>query len=389
MYTLLAAYLDKVLPTLETAKAKFSDTLKLEQGINIMDLTEWYVKEEVQMLVIRACMEEILKSYNDTIIVLPEAWKLLPQARNTPVKLVFEKYIREGATNNNFLHIDAQDLGGVDKVPLRQVSIWIMGHMMQFDEVVRLLKQTIGVEIKPKEIQTLPLGHFIVAAGDKVTKIYVWPDGVPEDVARMVAKHENDWTPELVKDMLSKRQTPSTSDPHPGFEPKSYGDNPIVTIIESMAVRVQQLEKDVADLKVEGVLPSSITIKNAVQELQNEVIGLKEYLRNITIIETASVNGNATLTKTTMNVKVEAASLIFSLNTLTIAGKIMWVAKEGGLNNWKTANEIQKLLTDKGWSPPRIQVYHELSDLVHKGFLGVRKSHRQEWKLAEFVKFEG
>jgi hypothetical protein len=361
MYTLLAAYLDKVLPTLENAKAKFSDTLKLEQGINIMDLTEWYVKEEVQMLVIRACMEEILKSYNDTIIVLPEAWKLLPQARNTPVKLVFEKYIREGATNNNFLHIDAQDLGGVDKVPLRQVSIWIMGHMMQFDEVQRLLKQTIGVEIKPKEIQTLPLGHFIVAAGDKVTKIYVWPDGIDKDTARMVAKRENDWTPELVKDMLSKRQALSVSEPRPGFEPKGYGDNPITTIIESMVARLQKVEEEIALLKD--------------QQDRGRV-------------KAASVEDIATLTKTSMQVKIEAASLKFSLNTLTIAGKIMWIAKEGGLDGWKSISEIEKLLTDKGWSPARIQVYHELSGLVDKGFLGVRKSDRQEWKLAEFVKIE-
>jgi hypothetical protein len=373
MYTLLAAYLDKVLPTLESASASFSKVLTLEQGINVMDLTRWYVNEEVQMLVIRACMDEVLKTHNDVIIALPEAWKLLPQSRNTPVKLVFEKYIREGATNNNFLHIDAQDLGGVDKTPLRQVSIWIMGHMMQFDEVERLLKQTIGVDIKPKEIQTLPLGHFVVVTGDKVTKIYVRPDGISEDIARMVAKREMGWTPERVKEMIVTQCIPN-GPPAPelpsGFEPKGYGDNPIVTIIESMAVRVQQLETQVADLKA-------------------EIVEVKENLQDISRTETASVNGNAILTKTTMHVKVEAASLTFNLNTKSLDGKIMWVAKEGGFNEWKTASEIEKLLTDKGWSPARIQVYHELADLVHKGFLGTRKSHRQQWKLADFVKFEG
>ncbi|TRZ51118.1 MAG: ATP-binding protein [Dehalococcoidia bacterium] len=202
IYLLLLAYLDKVLPVLERAREKFTDRLELQPGINVMDLTPWYTHEEVQMLVIRACMEWILEHENNVVVGLPEAWKLLPQSRNTPVKLYFEKFIREGATNGNYLIIDAQDLGGVDKAPLRQVSVWIMGKMMEANEVERLLKQTVGLKVKAQEIQTLPLGHFIVAAGKTVEKVYVWPVGVPEDVARKVARGE--LTPEYVRDHYLK-----------------------------------------------------------------------------------------------------------------------------------------------------------------------------------------
>jgi len=207
IYTLLIAYIDEVLPVLEEARDTLTDTLTLKPGINVMDLTRWYHHEAFQMLIIRACMEEILAHYNDVIVVLPEAWKMLPQGRNTPVKIFFEKFIREGATNNNFLLIDAQDLGGVDKEPLRQVSLWLIGKMMQMDEVKRLLDQIPGArtfKIAAQDIQTLRLGHFIVVNGieNTVKKVYVWPHGVPENVSIEVAKGIR--TPENVRDEFLK-----------------------------------------------------------------------------------------------------------------------------------------------------------------------------------------
>jgi len=209
IYTLLIAYIDEVLPVLEDARESLTDTLTLKPGINVMDLTHWYQHEAFQMLIIRACMEEILAHYNDIIIVLPEAWKMLPQGRNTPVKIFFEKFIREGATNNNFLLIDAQDLGGVDKEPLRQVSLWLIGKMMQMDEVKRLLEQIPGaraLKITAEDIQTLKLGHFIVVNGiaNTVTKVYVWPHDVPENVSIEVARGIR--TPESVRDEFLKRK---------------------------------------------------------------------------------------------------------------------------------------------------------------------------------------
>lgn len=205
IYTTLAAYMDKVLPTLEGAQQQFADQLKLLPGINVMDLIGWYTHEEVQMLVIRSCMEEILKSGNNVIVALPEAWKMLPQGRNTPVKLFFEKFIREGATNGCYLIIDAQDLGGVDKTPLRQVSVWIMGRMQEANEVERLLKQTLGLAVPVATIQTLPLGHFLVACGDVVEKVYVWPHGVAEEMSVDVAKGL--LKPEIVQERLARAQS--------------------------------------------------------------------------------------------------------------------------------------------------------------------------------------
>ena len=206
MFTLLAGYMDETLPVFERSEDQFSSTLVLKPGLNVMDLMPWYTHMEVQMLSMRACMEQILEQENDTQVAIPESWKVLPQGRMTPVKLYFEQFIREGATNNNYLLLDAQDLGGVDKTMLRQISIWIMGKMMEANEVERLLKQTLGLKISAEEIQTLPLGHFIVANGveNTVEKVYVWPWGVPEEMAKAVARGEK--RPEEVKAWLIDHQ---------------------------------------------------------------------------------------------------------------------------------------------------------------------------------------
>jgi len=206
IYTLLDGYMDKVTPILDQARQRLATKLELQEGLNVMDLTEWYQQEAFQMVLIGSCMDHILEVENGTRVAMPEAWKMLPQGRNTPVKLRFEKYIREGATNENFLIIDAQDLGGVDKEPLRQVSLWIMGKMMQADEVKRLMKQTFKANIDVEEFQTLKLGHFIIANGidNTVTKVYVWPWDVPEQMAKDVAIGK--LSPDVVKEWLIERQ---------------------------------------------------------------------------------------------------------------------------------------------------------------------------------------
>lgn len=203
-YILLHAYLGKVLPTLLRSKTKFSSALELSPGVNAMDLTEWYLEEQVQMLCMRAAMEHLLQKGNDTLTALPEAWKNIPQERNTPVKLVFEKFIREGATNNNFLLVDAQDLRGVDKTHLGQCYIWIIGKMIEANEVERLLKQTLGVGVRARTIQRLQRGHFIVVNGleNTVDQVYVWPYGAPESASIEVAKGIR--TPESVRDEFLK-----------------------------------------------------------------------------------------------------------------------------------------------------------------------------------------
>jgi hypothetical protein len=386
-YLLLGAYLDKVLPLFQASQNLFSSTLDLQPGLNVMDLTDWYTHQEMQFLIIRSCMQEILEHENNTIVGLPEAWKSLPQNRNTPVKIYFEQFIREGATNRCYLFLDAQDLGGIDKAPLRQVNVWIMGHMLEANEVGRLLKQTLGVDVEPKEIQTLPRGHFLVAAADKVTKVYVWPNGVPEEMAVRVARGE--LNVDAVKDYIERTSKPSPSGPvqrtgAPVIFPNLGQEE--VNFIYDQAKRIEALSRrvDIISEHLASTDQTAATIFENVESLKQEINRHgPEAVGDLQNVETL-------LTQTTRKVKVIAAVKRISVDTSEVAGKILLLAKEGKLNAWKSALEITKLLEEKAWTIETKAIYGVLDRLVHDEYLGTRKEPKtgRQWKLSTFIEFE-
>ena len=198
VYEKLDAYLEIVIPELD--KWTFTDTLELGDGINVMDLSG--MRLETQHLVIASTIEYAFANLDHVIVIIPEAWETIPQGKMTPVKWVAQQFIRKGATLGNYLWLDSQDIGGIDKTPLRQCDNWLMGRMKEAHEVERILKQLLGMKVPAEEIQTLSLGHFYAAIGNDVRKVYVLPVGVPEQVGVDVAKGIR--TPESVRDEFLK-----------------------------------------------------------------------------------------------------------------------------------------------------------------------------------------
>lgn len=382
IFTSLYAYMEKIIPALKAARTKLTDHFELKPGMNVMDLTPWYQQEAFQMIIIRSCMDHILEKENDIDVGLPEAWKMLPQGRNTPVKLVFEKFIREGATNGNFLLIDAQDLGGVDKVPLRQVSLWIIGKMMQADEVQRLLEQIPGAKIKSEDIQTLELGHFYVVNGidNTVAKIYVWPWGIPEDLARSVAK--GNVRPETVKELLLEQRKAellkqSKGDGVYGFlelKNELSSLHQAVERNEERRVEVTKVQKqDIDDLKKR---------MNSMEVVLEQTIPALQKMR----LEGQPLEDNLTLVQVKKNVKIAPIELDFKLTTETAAGKIMWLAKEGFFEEWHSQTEIEHELVNKhAWAMPRITLFKALEKLVTDGYLGKMQGRPAKFKLSDMV----
>ena len=176
IFTNLQAYLDIVLPKLQSIN--FSKELDLVDGLNIIDLERFSRDEEVQSLIIRSVVEEVLHNFKDVIVVIPEFWKFSPQKRGNPCKQIIEEFVRQGAANNNFIWIDAQDMSGVDKTPLKQVSTWILGYQSERNEVKHTIDQIplpSGSKPKPDDIMNLGKGVFYLATRDGVVKTYVQP----------------------------------------------------------------------------------------------------------------------------------------------------------------------------------------------------------------------
>lgn len=191
LLTNLQAYLEIVIPILQ--KITFSNTLELVNGLNIIDLERFSRDSAVQSLILASVLEEVLHNHKGVIVLIPEAWKFIPQQRGNPCKLIVEEFIRQGATNKNFIWIDSQDMTTVDKVPLKQISEWVLGYQSEKNEIKRTLDQIpLPKQSKPKEEEIMQLGTgiFIFASRDLTTKIYVQPFWLDDETAIKIAKGE-------------------------------------------------------------------------------------------------------------------------------------------------------------------------------------------------------
>lgn len=191
IHTRLQHYLENLIPQIQYAN--LSKTLDIREGINIMNLERF--SEEAQSLIIQSVADEVLRTMKGVIIVIPEAWKFLPQKYNNPCKRVVESFIRQGATNQNFIWIDSQDMAGVDKIPLKQISTWILGYQSERNEVKHTLDQiSLPKKLKPKEeeIMNLKKGHFFLSCYEGVYSVYVQPSWLNDEDAVKIAKGKLD-----------------------------------------------------------------------------------------------------------------------------------------------------------------------------------------------------
>jgi hypothetical protein len=189
VYLTLEAYLDDVVP--EIGRVRWAQTVDVAPGLSAMDLGG--LKVEMQHLVIRSTLEWVLEHAEETVVVVPEAWKFIPQGRGTPVKLAAEAYIRQAATLHNYLWLDSQDIAGVEKMILKSVPVWILGVQRESNEVKRTLDQIpAGIKKpKPEAVATLGLGEFYACHGQHITKVYAQPVWATEAKARAVALGDN------------------------------------------------------------------------------------------------------------------------------------------------------------------------------------------------------
>ena len=245
IYTRLQHYLENLIPQIQYAN--LSKTLTVYDGINIMNLERF--GEEAQSLIIQSVLDEVLKTMRDLIIVLPEAWKFSPQKYNNPCKRALEAFIRQGAASGNYIFVDSQDMAGVDKIPLKQISTWILGYQSEKNEVKHTLDQ-IPLPAKqkpnPEEIMQLRKGQFYVSTYDKVAKAYVQPAWLDDKTAKDIA--------------LGKIDVETVAAPH-SLVPLSRAQSNGGQAIAEVRFDDSQIRKELTELRIDFF--------NKIQELQN------------------------------------------------------------------------------------------------------------------------
>jgi sugar-specific transcriptional regulator TrmB len=380
----LSAYLRIVVPELE--HQTFATTLDLKDGVNVMDLNDMTL--EVQQIVIASTIEFAFKNLDHVIVIIPEAWESLPQGKMTPIKWVAQTFIRKGAVLGNYMWLDSQDIGGIDKTPLRQCDNWILGRMKEAHEVERILKQLLGAKIQANDIQTLPVGHFYCAIENTVKKVYVLPSSVPENVGIEVAKGLR--SPESVKEFLQVTVSNGDLMYKDKFEESEKRVRELTEKIEKLEREstnsVQQTMKDAEGfsklLEEKEDLLKEISLRQTIIVDQQKKLDATEKFREairdligVAHVQTnSSVNGSqvqdVNLKAETVNITMSHSEKTIEISTSDQQGQILFVALNDLPHEGFTEKELSDALHERGFNISHGSLAPHLNaNLVKKGLI--------------------
>lgn len=397
--TTLDAYLDIVIP--QIAMMPLSDKLVLQPGINVMDLQNYSL--EMQGLVVASVLDWVYKHGNGVIVIIPEAWELVPQGRGGNIRRAAEQLARKGANLQNFVWVDSQDLAGVDKSIIRMCSIWILGVQREENEVKRTLEQVRidGKKPRPEEIMSLERGQFFACWGRNTKKVYVQPIWADENEARLTAQGQIEPIPRPSRRRMTVLPLTAGNnitipleqekDTHVDFKSEYERVNAENRILQQevhdLHVRLARLEgaakpepvkkvfipASVAEADVEArendesiaslaTRAKSLTNPTA-QELNNILIDLLDLLRQNTAGGTINLKtGVTSINVTPIEHRVE-------LSTDTLLGRLAGLVAEGFFDNTTGGTSAMAELARRGTGSAKPNIYRELGKLVEMGVL--------------------
>lgn len=359
MFMLLGEYLNKVVPLL--AVLPKVSKVDLQPGLNVMDVRDY--PEELQLLVISSSIRWIYQHEQDVITIIPEAWKFVPQGRNSPVKVEVRKLAREGAGLKNYIWIDSQDIAGVEKEILRAASVWLLGVQREANEIKRALGSIPKGIKRPKEgdIPTLKLGQFFACFADEVHKVYVQPAWMEQHEAIAIATGKATVTPGIIS-----------------FQKSNEGDDMYKELYEVSNRTIARLETRIAELEKKPQPTPAVVTEPAKksytpeQSFDNEA--LYQAFKARLIEEAPGVL--ATLTKTTPEIDVVLKREKIKMDTTNTDGRIAYLIAQGFFNMHRVCSEVVAELANRGLPTMAPTAGNGLKKLAEMGFLIAKEKGR-------------
>jgi hypothetical protein len=128
---------------------------------------------------------------------------------------------------------------------------------------------------------------------------------------------------------------------------------------------------------------------NAFLKLKEALTELLPRGANASEIGVATPNGATVGLQPTLTVlNVPSAEKLVTINTDSMRGKILAVARKGKLNAWRKLDEIVKAVEEEHWSATPQEVNNALNDLEKQDLIAKKHSDRNYYCLAQGVKFE-
>jgi hypothetical protein len=349
--------------------------------------------------------------------VIPEAWKFIPQGKNTPVKIVAEKLAREGAGLRNYLWIDSQDMAAVDKLMLRACAVWLIGVQREANEIKRALSNMPAGLKKPKadQVATLQLGQFYACFGNEIRKTYVQPAWMDETTGKSIASGR------LNVQEVTPPHTPTATRPaQAGRQPvespagsAARSHSPVRDAVpqtvakekeEEMPINPQTLEalklaikdgaKDTALQLLESIsgnhpsgtdanLPAAARAGESSAPARayspDETFDNERLYQAFKARLTEEAPGVLlSLTKAIPEIEVREAREKFTMDTTTREGRVAWLIADGYFDVNRVNAEVVTELAERGFPTSAPNVAHAFAALTEKGFLvaGGKGRHR-------------
>lgn len=419
VYFTLGEYFEQLVPEIE--RLPYANELKLRPGINAIDISEY--STHLQSLVIRSCMEWIYERESGVIALIPEAWEFVPQSHGTPVKAAAIELIRKGAAAGNRVWLDSQDLAGVDKEIIKQVSVYVLGVQREANEVKRTLAHLPAGAKKPKpeQIMTLGRGWFYVSFGHELRCVYVQPGWLDSDpkraqryaietlpasyvakpaAAKNIAAHETKTAANETKAAMHKTFGPehetkaAASETTKGEAVTDFIQNDDILLLRQKAGELDRVRDVLArefgpEFTLHTFTPATFLDKK-LQELKN----------GTSPAAAPSVDVNTIVNQVIERLKPELADLhvqaeqpelnvtvqrkVIDVEGSTLKGRLAQMIGKGFFTDPKTGNAAYNELVRCGFPTAKPNVYRELDKLAEWGF--VTKEGKDGYRAVEGMK---
>jgi hypothetical protein len=357
VYLTLDAYLEIVVPRI--AHVRFASTLELNPGLNVLDLSSRDVfPPELQSLVMRSALEWVYEKCNGTITIIPEAWEFIPQGRGSPVKLAAVELIRKGAGLANYVWLDSQDIGGIDKELLRSCPVWLLGVQRETNEIKRVLENIPAGVAKPKpaDVARLKKGQFYACFGDSVIKAYVQPAWMTNVEAHGISMGHT-----TIEHAVS--QPPVT--PQPEIEEDDMGidtDKKLGELIELQTRLLAHLGTAAVPATLESVTaPTTVLVPSS----DDEEAMYRRFKARL-IKEAPSL---IRVLNETVGIEVREVRETIQTDGKSLRGRLALLILKGFFDQPTSANAAYNEFKRVGFSIAKPSVYSECDKLTTMGFL--------------------
>jgi hypothetical protein len=150
----------------------------------------------------------------------------------------------------------------------------------------------------------------------------------------------------------------------------------------------EQLDKAEKDLKAYDELRTWLRIALNIENIYDNIHKVEEKIPTELPAGLPTDGREVGLQSTTTIVDVPAAEKHVTINTESMRGKILAVAKKGKLDTWRKLGEIVSAIQEENWSADSAEVNNALNDLEKDGLIAKKHTDRNYFCLAQGVKFK-